>query len=347
MDPSDSFSLHFTNGTRLAGDVADGFLILNVPLLQLEGIAEVHVNLRGQVITKIGSHEEVLYPFHDTLGIWKKSSLSEEKLRGEHVIKEAFSFKLPYAAVASGEYGKENKGCSWPARMYCYIEAVAVHSDTSKPDIKTDRLFKYLNGDTKGAELSQSLSNGWTRDWQLSAASKRLRKLFSWKVTREATVTLSLPELEGFPIYTCIPFKLNISTLVKGKTSKPSTESSKLLGVDFTIVRDVHIKAHSKELTIEKELVAKVGSFGSLVEDSDGALLADRTPWMPIYDDEKQPTGTWKQEYDISSEFTLTCPPSVQYQTLKAEYYAQVKITSRNGAPQYILVPLEILSNRY
>lgn len=51
MDPSDAFSLIFTNDTRVGGQTAAGTIILNVPLLKIAGIKEVHLNLRGLVIT--------------------------------------------------------------------------------------------------------------------------------------------------------------------------------------------------------------------------------------------------------------------------------------------------------
>ena len=51
MDPCDAFSLIFTNDTRIGGQVAEGTIILNVPLLKIAGIKEVHLNLRGLVTT--------------------------------------------------------------------------------------------------------------------------------------------------------------------------------------------------------------------------------------------------------------------------------------------------------
>lgn len=133
----------------------------------------------------------------------------------------------------------------------------------------------------------------------------------------------SLPDLEGLPTWTPIPFKLNLSALAKGLKKKPLTPASRLLGVDVTIVRDVHIQAHSKRTTIEREFVMRVGAFGALApKDPEGRLATVPGPWLPVYDDEKRATGEWTQEYDVADAFTLTCPPTVKYQTLEVKVSA-------------------------
>ncbi|KAF7796298.1 hypothetical protein EIP86_007475 [Pleurotus ostreatoroseus] len=335
MDPCDAFSLIFTNDTRIGGQVAEGTIILNVPLLKITGIKEVHLNLRGLVTTKIGSHEEVIYPLHDTLGIWRHAT---DFAADDHVVHEPFSFTLPLSSVATAEYGQEGRKCDWPARVYFYVEAVGVHADTSKSDIRTDRMFKYLNSDSDGAQISSELVQGpYTGGWKTAVAMKGLKKRLQWNAKRHVVVTLSLPELEALPIWTPIPFKLNISALAKGKKNKPATSASRLFGIDFTIVRDVHIRAHSKEMTIEREFVMRVGSFGALAPKDKDARNSDRMaaipgPWLPVYDDEKHSTGEWTQEYIMADAFTLTCPPTVRYQNL------EVKVRGHNTAANILLI---------
>ena len=132
---------------------------------------------------------------------------------------------------------------------------------------------------------------------------------------------LELPDIEGFPIDTSIPFNLRIAVLATPRKvrSAPTMRTMQLVGVDITIERDVYIKAHSKETTIEKEFVARVGSFGTMVgkKNLEHRLEAEEMPWMPILDDDKEHTGAWKEDYNMASKFVLRCPPSTEERTLR------------------------------
>lgn len=134
----------------------------------------------------------MIYPLHDTLGIWKHSTPSLSK-PDAHVLHEPFSFVLPNSAVATAEFGQESRGCEWPARVYFYVEAVGVHADSSKPDIRTDRMFKYLNSDSRGEKISSELMTGpYTGGWQTAVATKGLKKRLQWTAQRHVNVTVRI-----------------------------------------------------------------------------------------------------------------------------------------------------------
>lgn len=101
--------------------------------------------------------------------------------------------------------------------------------------------------------------------------------------------------------------------------SAPTSRVTQLLGVDVTLVRDVFVKARLKETFIQKEFVARIGSFGTLVgkKNLEHRLEAKEMPWMPILDDEEEHTGVWREEYEMASKVVLTCPPSTHESTLR------------------------------
>ena len=47
----DAFDVLFTAEPRVAGETVHGKVVLNHPLLQLYNFEEIHVNIRGEVIT--------------------------------------------------------------------------------------------------------------------------------------------------------------------------------------------------------------------------------------------------------------------------------------------------------
>lgn len=63
---------------------------------------------------------------------------------------------------------------------------------------------------------------------------------------------------------------------------------------------------------------------GSVVE-----LAAKETPWRLVNDDEKRPTGSWKQDVEILSTFSATCAPSTKHRLLIIE------IRERSGVLAY------------
>ena len=178
---------------------------------------------------------------------------------------------------------------------------------------------------------------------------------------------LSVPDIEVYPIQTPIPYQLHIEVLSTSKKGAPPTVSaSSLVGIEMSVVRNVDIIAHTKRRLLAPESVANIGTFGVSSTSPHNRMKPDgvEAPWLPIYDDDKHPTGTWRQEYTIHSTFLLKCPPTTRYQTVTTEvscggfsehsvglnapcqYFALLKIHGTGmGKDSSITVPLSVVSN--
>ena len=173
-----------------------------------------------------------------------------------------------------------------------------------------------------------------------------------------------------YPIQTPIPYQLHLEVLSTSKKgTPPAVSASSLIGAEMSIVRNVDIVAHTKRRLLAPESVANIGAFGVLSTSPQNRMKPDgvESPWLPIYDDDKHPTGTWRQEYTIRSTFLLKCPPTTRYQTVTTEvsqcsfsdsrsgiddfdgicqYFAVLKIHGAGmGKDTSITVPLEVVSN--
>lgn len=64
----------------------------------------------------------------------------------------------------------------------------------------------------------------------------------------------------------------------------------------------------------------RLGCFGALAEKyTDSRLDVQKGPWLSVYDDDKQPTGVWQQEYYVESTLRLNCTPTFKSKTLDVE----------------------------
>ena len=94
------------------------------------------------------------------------------------------------------------------------------------------------------------------------------------------------------------------------------------MSLHFAIARDVRITARTKDKARKDELVTPTGAFGDLAQAIKTQVVqmdAKETPWLPIYDDDKQPTGLWKQDVELTWSFEAKCPPSMDTRLLTVE----------------------------
>ena len=94
-------------------------------------------------------------------------------------------------------------------------------------------------------------------------------------------------------------------------------------GVELRLTRRVQISAGGPhESAIEK--MTYLGGLGPKSNPAEQASLGlvvqpmEKT-WIPDGGDEKKQKGSWKQEVNYQSTFTLTCPPSFVTETMRVE----------------------------
>ena len=93
--------------------------------------------------------------------------------------------------------------------------------------------------------------------------------------------------------------------------------------VEFRLARNVVVNVH----TWRESGTDKLAYLGGLSPTSNPlelqAVGLEVVPaakeWIPDNGDEKKQKGTWKQEVEFRSTFTLNCPPSFSAQTMSIE----------------------------
>ena len=94
-------------------------------------------------------------------------------------------------------------------------------------------------------------------------------------------------------------------------------------GVELRLVRRVFISAQTdKETGTDKMMY--LGGLGPDSKPAEHATLGliiqpMEKVWIPEGGNEKKSKGVWKQEVNIQSTFTLTCPPSFAAETMRVD----------------------------
>lgn len=144
-----------------------------------------------------------------------------------------------------------------------------------------------------------------------------------------------LPAIDAFPVFTPIPFTLNIVTVSKPMRREDIPQGEPIFpappltpkGVTFKLERSVFVQVHAWRSDGNQ---STVGHLGGLSPEPAPPHFYDavRTEglekvWVPELGDEKKQKGTWKQEVNFLSNFQLACPPTFKSQTMGVDVWFQ------------------------
>ncbi len=142
-------------------------------------------------------------------------------------------------------------------------------------------------------------------------------------------VQLTLPDLQEFPIFTPIPFALEIVTVTKPMAQEDTPLEQPIFPAPPTSPRDLelnlvrHVTLRENSWTsYDDDPVNGIGGFSPAPPDDQTLWYeqvqvdAPEKVWLPDLGDEKENRGSWKQQVNFKSSFTLTCPPTFSSETM-------------------------------
>ncbi|KAJ3557999.1 hypothetical protein NM688_g1171 [Phlebia brevispora] len=358
LHPSEEVvSLIFPEHLRVAGDVIEGEVDLNFRMMQHSSYEQVQVKLFGSIFTKISRAagymnyitEESVTLVRDSTTLWRHGEAYPPP--GTDILKLPFRFTLPSRGIyPSCSFDNKYDLCG---KVIYWVEVNArrtgLHLNKCIP-----RIFPVLPLDTPGAQLSRALRSGWEGPWRQYQEVRAIRKGM-WGEYSNAKWMLKLPAVDVYPIFTPIPFILEIVTLSKPMKREdvfqgavfPAPPHSPRTGVELKLVRDVSIKAQHQDGTSFGSLVAYLGGFAH--DESAGAEVQTEIPesiWIPDQAAQKKHLGTFKQAVTFKSSFTFHCAPTFMAETMSVRYTLELKVEFPGvGNNVRGRVPLQLVSN--
>ncbi|PSR74844.1 hypothetical protein PHLCEN_2v9558 [Hermanssonia centrifuga] len=201
-------NVSFDPKRRTPGEIVEGTVLLNVPLLELRRYLEVHVKFTGSILVRIGLTTKRTTLFCDIAPIWKHFDLPSSD---EHIAKVPFRFTLPSELFPTGLYKNTLDGIGG---VGYYIQVTGTRPGTFKPDKHIFCPILVLTSNARGYELSKSLNGPWTGEWKTVEQRKDIRRYFRGGYA-SAAVAFSLPDIDVLPIHTPVPFTLKVTTFTK------------------------------------------------------------------------------------------------------------------------------------
>ncbi|PSR74839.1 hypothetical protein PHLCEN_2v9553 [Hermanssonia centrifuga] len=334
----EAITLVFARKLRVAGEILEGEIHLDFTELTRDKIEEVHVKLRGSIFTKITrqrgqnsiTRRERIELVRDTVSVWRHGGAYPPP--GTHILKLPFHFTLPSNLLPSCEFSGYRK----EGTVGYSIEVVGARSGF-RFDKRTLCPMPVLPADPRGAELSRELRAGWTGDWRTVEFARKIRRGI-WGDYSHVKMALVIPSLDVLPIFTPIPFTLNVVTVSKPMKREETPEGESVFpappltpkGAEFRLERNVYVRTHNWATTSDGNPVAVLGGLAPTAPNpkfyDHVQVEGMEKVWLPALGDEKKQKGSWKQEVTFRSTFMLTCPPSFESPSMVVTYVMQLKV---------------------
>ncbi|KAK7683806.1 hypothetical protein QCA50_013182 [Cerrena zonata] len=340
---SAGISLHVTQRMLVAGETVHGEIELNTPLFSSSGITTLIARLSGSVevlntsVTVTIHDNSPLYVvppkltpktensrslYHQELELWRADTPSSSTSN-----RIPFSFKLPQDLPPSFQVDGIHAEC----RVGHVLEVLG-----TRPNASSHRIVVPLSvvaPDSLGTQHRQTLEGGWNGPWLPVKKEARIRKgVFGSHSSVQ--VELLLPCLSPLPLFTRIPFLVNIVTFTKEMKAEESSRRSQdavfptppqhAKDISFWLQRqiDLVVDGHSVKEVDDYVRLGGLGEESSSGEDGPEVRVLDKE-WIPSSNGRK---GVWKQETKISSYFTLEGTPTFSDSILSLKYLMTIKV---------------------
>lgn len=193
-----TISLMFDGRLRVAGEVLEGEVHVNFPALMKDKVEEVHVKLRGSIVTYVPlslprsasnqpnaltSHivrrhgkerhnrTQRVQLIHDTISLWQQGSTLYPP-PDSHILRLPFTFTLPTNLPPSCEYtGYEKSG-----NIGYFVEVVGKR-DMLHMDKRVLVPFPVVSQSSEGAMLRERfLAGPWQGPWRNLGGNREIRR---------------------------------------------------------------------------------------------------------------------------------------------------------------------------
>ncbi|KAH8082826.1 hypothetical protein BXZ70DRAFT_900966 [Cristinia sonorae] len=352
-----SLKLNLPSGIYVGGQTLRGEAELHFPLVNQEGLEEVHVKLRGSIFTyatvsrQLGKqrfvHRQTVPVVSENVSLWSRAS---NRIPSDNdVLRIPFEFKIPLNAPPSCHYDAMSKH----GRVGYFVELVGARQGVLAKSRRVVRPISVVPEDLQGEQVVMALRGLDTPlALQTKVAEKKIRRGIFGEYAN-TRLELSFPKAQTYPLFTPIPYTLRVVTVTK--PMKKEEEEKKPLfpappsqpgEVEFRLHRNVFLKAK----VFEEDGDEKVTTLGGLETATSAAVSGvpvdvqvKEKVWTPSA--KEKHLGTWTQETTFRSAFLFKCPPTFEAENMHVKYSIKVRIDFPGiGNDLEIEIPIAISS---
>ncbi|KAJ7871521.1 hypothetical protein B0H14DRAFT_218794 [Mycena olivaceomarginata] len=323
--------LHLQNRVRIAGELLQGHVELNVPLALEDGIQAVRVKLRGSIYVEITERSSST----DSNGHSHRTSDTQrrriEVLRADAtlwtddgpqtgILNLPFQFFLPVDLPPSFHCSVlDRKGVISYA-----IEVVADRPGIFKRNRRIASVFPVVPpAAPQDVAIQQFLLQGWSGEWKAVVHEDRIRRGI-WGDYSVVKTKLVMPALAAFPMSTPFTFRIHVTTETKPLKHTDGPEEKlfpapplNFSQIKFAMIRNVYFRTASRR-NYTTETVFVLGGTGDSPQSATRLLEADPPEWIPSNKDKGK--GIWRRTVHMQSTMSLSVPPGFNSECLSWDY---------------------------
>ncbi|KAJ7287061.1 hypothetical protein C8J57DRAFT_1282699 [Mycena rebaudengoi] len=320
---NEAISLHFQDLVRVAGEIIQGRVDLNVALAQEDNIEHLRIKLRGRSTRKSLIRQDK--------ALWDIGAAFPEP--GSHILACPFEFHLPEGLPPSFHCSAHSR----TAAISYSLEVVGDRPGFFQFNRRIRRLISVVPAASQGQLLAkESFRQGFVGRWRTLGQDEKLRQGI-WGDYSYAQAELMIPDTPSFPIATEVPFSFHVITRTKpmNRSERPEDKHGKPLfpapptlssDIKFLLVRDTNIRVRSRARHVNDQFKLK-GSLGDVTRVAAVRAVADEPEWIPDpgEKDEKN-RGIWKRAIHFESAVALPYAPSYMSETVDWAYKLRFEV---------------------
>ncbi|KAJ7150657.1 hypothetical protein C8R46DRAFT_1198230 [Mycena filopes] len=346
---ADAFTLHFPDHVRVSGEILQGHVEVNVPMLLSDKVENVRIQVRGSIATKVKVLE-----YHPASGNRQAGYQSVDKTHTENVLEVnlqiwdhftttqgagtltcPFQIPLPPRLPPSFQYSTMGGSVA----ISYSIAVVGERHGIFHANRQVARVFSVVpQASEEELNTVGALTRGWNGPWRTLVNTKSIRHGIIFGEYSEAKVELVLPALDSLPVFTPIPFTFHVLTRTKpvhhSDLSHKLEKHEKLFPappaspaeVQFRLYLHGGIRAAGASEKIDAHYDLK-GSLGDDEEAAVGAVrtVTDEPEWVPGEPGHKD-KGVWKRGVHFEGRFTLPFAPTYHGSSVEWHHSLRFKV---------------------
>ncbi|KAJ7287049.1 hypothetical protein C8J57DRAFT_1282661 [Mycena rebaudengoi] len=336
---SEAISLQFQDLVRVAGEIIQGRVDLNVALAQEDNIEHLRIKLRGSIHTTITvsngqsstTHKQTISLIRQDKALWVMGAAFPEP--GSHILACPFEFHLPEGLPPSFHCSAHRR----TAAISYSLEVVGDRPGLFQFNRRIRRLISVVPAASQNQLLAkESFRQGFAGRWRTLGRDEKLRQGI-WGDYSYAQAELMIPDTPSFPIATEVPFSFHVITRTKpmSRSERPEDKHGKPLfpapptlssDIKFMLVRDTNIRVRSRARHVNDQFKLK-GSLGDVTRVAAVRAIADEPEWIPDPGEKYEKNrGIWKRAIHFETAVALPYAPSYMTETVDWAYQLRFEV---------------------
>ncbi|KAJ7771990.1 hypothetical protein DFH07DRAFT_803338 [Mycena maculata] len=335
---AEALTLHFPDHVRVAGELLQGQVDVNVPMALADKMESVKIKLRGSIVTKItetehhaGGENETHYQ-HQTVELVRADETLWDQFntpQGVQVLSCPFRLQLPPNLPPSFHHSQFNRKVA----ITYSLEVVGVRHGLLHANRRVRKIFSVVPA-ASAWELNASaaLRQGWGGPWKPIATNKEIRHGVLFGEHSQAKMELVIPDLPSLPMGIGIPFSFHVLTHTKPvQRSELERKHGKLFPtppaspaeVEVVLYRRGHIRVRHKSEEIEEKFALQ-GSLGDKASVEAVRTTVDEPEFTDTPDHKDK--GIWKRAVHFEGMFTFPYTPTFSAENAECTYSLRIKV---------------------